>query len=110
MPSPKKTKQSDKKNIVEEVSLDNIVVDEPKKIIPRTPTFHDEEDMDWGDSVKKNKNSYDDDEFDDDVKEKEEEEEEESEDGEPFFREKGPKSQGSRLNVDREKDGRRVGK
>lgn len=110
MPSPKKTKQSDKKNIVEEVQLDNIVVDEPKKIIPRTPTFQDEDDMGWDESPKKNKNSYDDDDFDGDIKETEEEEEEENEEGETFFREKGPKSQGSRLNVDREKDGRRVGK
>jgi hypothetical protein len=45
MSSPKKTKQSDKKNRVEEVQLDNLVVDEPKKIIPRTPTFQDEDDM-----------------------------------------------------------------
>lgn len=109
MPSPKKTKTpTDKKNIVEEVNLDSIVVDEPKKIIPRTPTFKDEDDMGWGDSPKKNKDAYDDDGFDNEAKE--EAEEEESEEDEPFFREKGPKSQGSRLNVDREKDGRRVGK
>lgn len=110
MPSPKKSKNPVDKKIVEEVSLDTIMVDEPKKQIPRTPTFHDEDDMGWDEGPKKNKNSYDEDDFDGDIKETEEEEEEEIEDGEPFFREKGPKSQGSRLNVDREKDGRRVGK
>jgi hypothetical protein len=34
----------------------------------------------------------------------------EIEEDEIFFREKGPKSQGARMNVDREKDGRRAGK
>lgn len=111
MPSPKRTKTpTDKKNIVEEVNLDNIVVEEPKKQIPRTPTFQDEDDMGWSDAPKKNKD-YDDEGFDHGMKDETEEEEEEEEESEPtFFREKGPKSQGSRLNVDREKDGRRVGK
>ncbi|MBP6921613.1 hypothetical protein KBB89_03675, partial [Candidatus Gracilibacteria bacterium] len=99
MPPIKKTKKTDKPNIIEEVQLDTIVVDEPKKIIPRTPNFRDEEDMSWNTS-KKNKNAYDDGGFEEDTEEEEEEEEEESE---TFFREKGPKSQGSRLNVDREK-------
>jgi hypothetical protein len=110
MSSPKKTKQSDKKNRVEEVQLDNLVVDEPKKIIPRTPTFQDEDDMWWDEGPKKNKNSYDDEDgFDTDSKE-EDDADEEAEDNDVFFAEKWPKSQGSRLNVDREKDGRRVGK
>jgi len=35
---------------------------------------------------------------------------EQIEEDELLFREKGPKSQGSRINVDRDKDGRRMGK
>ena len=105
MASPKKTKKtSEKKIVVEEIQLDTIAIDEPKKVIPKTPHFHREEnEMNWNDTPKKNKDSYDPDDF-------EEGEDEEGEESETFFREKWPKSQGSRLNVDRDKDGRRVGK
>gem|GEM_PF-2997159 len=88
MASPKKTKKtSEKKIVVEEIQLDTIAIDEPKKVIPKTPHFHREEnEMNWNDTPKKNKDSYDPDDFEEG--EDEEGEDEEGEESETFFREK----------------------
>lgn len=59
---------------------------------------------------KKNSASYDDDGDTDELETEDSENLSEVEEDDLFLREKGPKSQGGRLNVDRDKDGRRVGK
>ncbi len=59
---------------------------------------------------KKNSASYDDEGDIDELEIDDKENFSEMEEDDLFLREKGPKSQGSRLNVDRDKDGRRVGK
>lgn len=89
----KTKKTSAQKNVVEEVKLDAIMVDEPKKT-PRTPLFREEEgDGDnWQDVPKKHASSYDED-GDEGGEEEEKEVFEEIEEDEVFFREKGPKSQ-----------------
>jgi hypothetical protein len=87
MPSPKKTKKTETKNVVEEVQLDAITVDEPKKVVQKTPHFHREEnEMNWDDTPKKQKNTYDSDDFDGEEEESGDENEEEED--ETFFREK----------------------
>jgi RNA polymerase primary sigma factor len=82
-----------------------------RKKAPRTPLFKEEDgdEDNWQDVPKKNAGGYDDD-GDEGGEEEEKEVFEEIEEDEVFFREKGPKSQWGRLNVDRDKDGRRVGK
>jgi RNA polymerase primary sigma factor len=107
----KKSKKNQPQSTVEEVKLDAIVVNE-KKPIPRTPLFknEDEDENNWQDVPKKHASSYDDEADDMDENEEEKDVFGEIEEDEIFFREKGPKSQWDRLNVDRDKDGRRVGK
>lgn len=107
----KKTKNSSEKNAALEVKLDAMVTDEQPKKAPRTPLFKEEDgdEDNWQDVPKKNAGGYDDD-GDEGGEEEEKEVFEEIEEDEVFFREKGPKSQWGRLNVDRDKDGRRVGK
>ena len=107
----KKSKKNEPQSTVEEVKLDAIVVNE-KKPIPRTPIFknEDEDENNWQDVPKKHASSYDDEADDMDEHEEEKDVFGEIEEDEIFFREKGPKSQWDRLNVDRDKDGRRVGK
>jgi hypothetical protein len=91
MPSKKTKKDTTKKNVVEEVQLDALIINEPKKSAPRTPLFHSEdgEENNWQDVPKKHDASYDDDLDLDREEEKEEIEEiEEIEEDEVFFREK----------------------
>lgn len=114
MPSPKKSKKpSSEKSVVEEIKLDSFIVDTPKKVPSKPKLFRKEEEdsgeeNNWQDVPKKNAPSYDEDGEETSIDDKEIFEE--VEEDEVFLREKGPKSQGSRLNVDRDKDGRRVGK
>jgi hypothetical protein len=91
MASPKKHK-STSKNVVEEIQLDALIVDEPKKPAPRTPLYKEEDgdEGNWHDIPKKNNPGYD---GEEDELENDDKDVEETEEDEVFFREKGPKSQ-----------------
>lgn len=109
--SAKKTPEKKEKKIAVEVNLDALVLEDKKPAPVKKPYIShksedDEETGEW-DIPGKKSNDFDD---DDGLEAEDKEEFSEVEDEEIFFREKGPKSQGSRLNVDREKDGRRLGK
>lgn len=112
MSAKKNNEEKNKKIAALEVSLDSISVEEkkptpaPKKIYMNRDEDEEETGNDWGMPTKKN-NDFDD---EDDLEPEDKEAFSEIEEDEVFFREKGPKSQGGRLNVDRDKDGRRVGK
>lgn len=113
MATPKK--KEIKKNVVEEVKLDALNIEELPKKITKPQSFHKkmeddgEEDLNmW--SPPKNSNKFDDGDDEADIDNEEKETFGEIEEDEILFREKWPRSQWSRLNVDREKDGRRVGK
>jgi hypothetical protein len=112
MSAKKNNEEKNKKIAALEVSLDSISVEEkkpapaPKKIYMNRDEDEDESGNDWGMPTKKN-TDFDD---EDDLEPEDKEAFSEIEEDEVFFREKGPKSQGGRLNVDRDKDGRRVGK
>lgn len=112
--SAKKTNEEKNKKIAAlEVNLDSISVEDKKPApavkkpyINHNNNEEDEGGGDWEMPSKKN-NDFDD---DDGLEAEDKEVFSDIEEDEVFFREKGPKSQGSRLNVDRDKDGRRVGK
>lgn len=112
-----KKKKIPKKSVVEEVKLDAILPTEApqkwaKKNPPtKKPTFEEyKEEKLWDEDSRKKRT----DEFEEEGEAPEGEDGgeifDEIEEDELFFREKWPRSQGSRLNVDRDKDGRRVGK
>lgn len=110
--SAKKTPEKKIKPIVvEEIQLDALVIDDSKKTTTKKPYINhksneEDEGSDW-EMPHKNNQWFDD---DDGLEMEDKEEFSEIEEDEIFFREKGPKSQGARMNVDREKDGRRAGK
>ena len=108
--SAKKIPAKKDKKIVEEVQLDALVVDDTKKPKQREiyPAKDDDEDDLGNWNVPKKNQGYDEDE--DTEQDDEKEPSGDIEDDELFFREKWPRTQGWRLNVDREKDGRRAGK
>ncbi len=108
-----------KKNLVaEEIQLDDIDVsgDTEVKDIKKKwkekdfyalPEMEEEDPHDWKVPIKKIMNE---DVEDDSIDHEDRQILEQIEEDELLFREKGPKSQGSRINVDRDKDGRRMGK
>lgn len=108
-----------KKNIIQEVSLDDITVGidasstpevkkkAKEKVFYPLPEIEEEDPQDWKVPIKKVMGEEDDDSLENDDRQILEQIEE---DEELLYREKGPKSQGWRINVDRDKDGRRMGK
>ncbi len=113
----KEDKKSKKKLIAEEVQLDDIAVHEEstketkKKSKEQdffdVPGMDEEDPHDWKVPIKKVLGE----ELEEDSIDHEDRELfEQIEEDELLFREKGPRSQWSRINVDRDKDGRRVGK